>query len=427
MRTYPAILVVLIALVGGCVATEYVPPTLISLPTATVTPPVSTTPTATLPAVAVAIEPSPPPSETPHVVVIDTPTAEQLSRALIVPPGADIPPIAALATLPGAQAGAVLPAAAPSITPQVLILPTAVPTQAALGVIAPTPVPTQIALLSEGAALDPALRAVESGLDAQRGLLRAVPILTGFDTPQVREIIARGRSLGNRANVFTVVGDSNSVSGDFLRPLVLDNYCAWGGYSPLQEAVRFYNVSPDGTARSSFSRQSITTQMGFNSAAARDPFWANNPRCNRGESPLTCEVRVAQPAAAIIMLGGKDVSRMSIDTYRYNMGALVDELIGAGVVPVLTTFVVLPERDVYPASLAFNAALIEIAAARGTPLVNLWAAAETLPDHGIAADRTHLRTQPGRFCDFDGGERIYGGTLRNLLTLSALDLLRRMF
>ncbi|MCK6579649.1 MAG: hypothetical protein L6Q98_16265 [Anaerolineae bacterium] len=59
----------------------------------------------------------------------------------------------------------------------------------------------------------------------------------------------------------------------------------------------------------------------------------------------------------------------------------------------------------------------------GNGLIHL-RAARPLPDSGIASDGSHLHTQPGRFCDFDGGERRYGGTLRNLLTLQALDLLR---
>jgi hypothetical protein len=408
------------------VATEYTLPTLVSLPSHTPTLVIRITPTLTLPAVAINVAPPTATPEPPRAVILDTPTPERLSRALANVTAGSPPPIDVLATLPGGRVVAALPSIAAPPTDA----PTPMPQPAALTplpIVPLPPAPTQVALLLPGDVPISAARADTSDLDAMRRMLRGVPILAGFDTPQVRAIAARGREIGARLDVFTVVGDSNSVSGDFLRPLVLENYCTWGAFSSLQAAVRHYSASPDGTARSSFSRQSITTQMGFNSAAARDPFRANNPRCNRGESPLTCEMRVTQPAAAIIMLGGKDVGRMSIDTWRGNMSALVDEIIAAGAVPVLTTFVVLPERDVYPASLAFNAVLVEIAAERGTPLINLWAAAETLPDHGIAADRTHLRTQPGRFCDFDGGERIYGGTLRNLLTLGALDLLRQLF
>ena len=97
-----------------------------------------------------------------------------------------------------------------------------------------------------------------------------------------------------------------------------------------------------------------------------------------------------------------------------------------GVIPVLTTFVVIPERgDVYERSLEFNMALLDIAAETEMPLINLWAAAQTLPDHGIGPDHTHLKAVVGSFCSFDGAQAQYGGTLRNLLTLQALDMLRR--
>jgi hypothetical protein len=103
----------------------------------------------------------------------------------------------------------------------------------------------------------------------------------------------------------------------------------------------------------------------------------------------------------------------------------VQESITRGVIPVLTTFVVLEERaDVYPLSLEMNAALLDIADESQIPLINLWAAARALPDHGIGPDRTHLKARVGDFCNFTGAQAELGGTLRNLLTLQALDALR---
>ncbi|MCK6579652.1 MAG: hypothetical protein L6Q98_16280 [Anaerolineae bacterium] len=295
------------------------------------------------------------------------------------------------------------------------------PTLAPLPFVFPSPTPFIVAAAPtaqpvEAAALPP--------LDAAELALFGVPLLWQFDTPQVRAIIERGRALGNNPRGFTTVGDSNSLSGDFLRPLILENYCAWGSYGYLQQTVDYFNTPPLSGGESAFTHQSAAVQMGFNSAAALDPLWATDARCESGETPLTCELRTTRPAAVILMLGGRDVIAMSQTAYRENINRILDETLARGVIPVLTTFVVLPGRDAYDSSLAFNETLVDLAGERGTPLIHLWAAARPLPDSGIASDGSHLRTQPGRFCDFDGGERRYGGTLRNLLTLQALDLLR---
>ncbi|MDZ4767961.1 MAG: hypothetical protein SGJ24_02445 [Chloroflexota bacterium] len=428
--------IVVLFAVSACVAQEYTLPTSISLPTVTVTPIViAAVPTVTMTPIDMAALPT---VETPNVVILDAPTVFStatpitLSRALTN--GAPFPSVFVKVPLPGIVAPmvAVVVTLAPtiesaSIVPVVITTAppsTAIEAAPTLIAAAPTAIVSSQMAGSVGAIAAP-VESVGANLDGSRSLLRDLPTFAQFDTPQVRVIAERGRALGVRGQVFTTVGDSNSVSGDFMRPLVLENYCEWGTYSPLQEAVRYFSVPTDGISRSSFTHESIAVQMGFNSAAARDPFWATDPRCEGGETPVVCELRVVQPAIIIFMLGGKDVSRMSLATYQANMAALVDDASARGTIPVLTTFVVLPGRDVYDESLAFNLALVDIARSRGIPLINLWAAAENLPGNGIAADGTHLRTQPGRFCDFDGGEQRYGGTLRNLLTLNALDLLRR--
>ena len=69
--------------------------------------------------------------------------------------------------------------------------------------------------------------------------------------------------------------------------------------------------------------------------------------------------------------------------------------------------------------------LLDIARDEQVPLINLWSAAQTLPDEGIGPDHTHLKAQVGSYCSFDGAQQQYGGTLRNLLTLQALDQLRQ--
>jgi len=259
--------------------------------------------------------------------------------------------------------------------------------------------------------------------------LLATPILYNMDSPRLAEIFAAGQVLGNRADVFTTIGDSNTTNGDFLQSIGLENgdLCQWGEYEDLRASVDFFSVSPDAVSANSFTHagSSIAAFRGFTSAAVLDPFWATNPVCAGGESPLACEYRVSQPSVAVLMLGGRDVLAFTADDYRASVTQIVQESIASGVIPVLTTFVVLAERtDVYPLSLAMNMALLDIAEAEQIPLINLWSAAYSLPDHGIGPDRSHLKARVGDYCNFAGAELELGGTLRTLLTLQVLDALR---
>ncbi len=256
--------------------------------------------------------------------------------------------------------------------------------------------------------------------------LRETPILLNLTSERTRWLFERGRDFGLRADVFTTIGDSNTTNGDFLQPLGMgaDTYCTWGDYDYLHATVAYFSTAPTDEESNSFVHHSATAQKGFSSAAVLDPFWATGS-CRGGKSPLACEYRTIQPSVAIIMLGGIDVSDLTTADYAANMQTIVTTSIQKGVIPVLTTFVVAPDRgSVYERSLEFNLALLDIATAEGTPLINLWAAAQTLPDDGIGPDHTHLKAQVGSYCDFDGAQNRLGGTLRNLLTLQALDTLR---
>lgn len=270
--------------------------------------------------------------------------------------------------------------------------------------------------------------AQNDAIGAMEARLMSVPILYNMDAERLAEIADVGRALGSRADVFTTIGDSNTTNGDFLQPIGIDggDLCEWGDYEDLRETVAHFSVPPDDENATSFGRVSIAAFRGFTSAAVLDPFWATDPACARGESPLACEYRVARPSIAVMMLGGRDVLGFTADEYRQSVTEIVQTSIMQGVIPVLTTFVVLEERaDVYPLSLEMNMALLDIAEEAHIPLINLWAAARDLPDHGIGPDRSHLKARVGEFCNFAGAERELGGTLRNLLTLQALDALRR--
>src|SRR5688572_8534100 len=124
------------------------------------------------------------------------------------------------------------------------------------------------------AALVPELRGQQSALTDDTELLaiierlEATPIFTNMTTDQVYDIFERGQALGNRADVFTTVGDSNTTNGDFMRPLGMDNGgCDFGDYESLEETVTYFSAVPprEGQANS-FTSDSVAADIGFSSA-----------------------------------------------------------------------------------------------------------------------------------------------------------------
>lgn len=259
--------------------------------------------------------------------------------------------------------------------------------------------------------------------------LETTPLLHNLDTDAVQAIIEDGREAGRRADVFTMVGDSNTTNGDFMRPLGLDtNTCELGAYSYLQDTIDFYSMPVRDDVANSFvnSTTSIAAHKGLGSASALDPFWATSPLCEGNESPVACEYRISQPSVSIILLGQIDINytHETVDFYRANMEDIIQLSIDSGVVPVLTTLVFLPERDEWVTSIEFNGVLLDLAEQYQIPVINMWRAAQPLPGYGIGPDRSHLSARVGSFCSFTGAEQELGGTLRNLLTLQMLDMLR---
>lgn len=262
--------------------------------------------------------------------------------------------------------------------------------------------------------------------------LQSVPVLYNMATPQVAAIFSRGQALGNRANVFIKVGDSNTRSGGFLRPLGMGarGGCVLGEYSELQATIDFFSVPPRTEYANSFNSENMTAQDGLGTPGLLDPFRATDPLCQPNESPLSCEYRLVKPSVAVIMIGLMDMKIPDLENYRRNLDTIIQFSKDQGVIPVLTTYSVLPD-EINPAEplwddhLQLNTIMIEAVEKHGTPLINLWAALRPLPDYGIGPDRSHLKHEVGSFCKFTGAEQEIGGTLRNLVTLQALDELRK--
>lgn len=239
-------------------------------------------------------------------------------------------------------------------------------------------------------------------------------------TSTARTIYQRGKSLGNRANVFSKVGDSISVAADMYDPLGRGIYNL-GGYGYLQSVINFYL---DG--QNSFTNVSAAAGPGWTTESVLNPALANSAICLDGETPLNCEYRINKPAVALIMLGSNDVHYFDAGTYQYYLQQIVQITKDAGIIPVLST---IPVRIGYEEKvIQFNGVIRGVAAANGIPLWDYAGAMAGLPNSGLSGDGLHPSTSPAGYqgaADFNGENLQYGYVIRNLTMLQVLDALWR--
>jgi hypothetical protein len=240
-----------------------------------------------------------------------------------------------------------------------------------------------------------------------------------------RAIYQAGLARGNNPRVFSKLGDCMTENPFFLVTLSQGQYDL-GQYAGLQSVLDHYKGVP---ARGgdwkldSFATVGLASASGFNVAGPLDATWADPKWCKGGESPAACEFRVARPSVALIMFGTNDVGFTDPASYDYFLRSLIDQAVDAGVVPLLSTFPTRPEN--LAKSLLLNQIVARVAADYDIPLVNLNRALQPLPHQGVnPADTIHLSVPPdGRVDRFTPDELQYGFTMRNLVTLQALQAL----
>lgn len=263
---------------------------------------------------------------------------------------------------------------------------------------------------------------------AMQARLENTPLLYNMTAPQVYTIYRRGLERGMRPNVFMKVGDSMTAEQAFLWGFGLGQYHL-GPYGHLQAVIDFFSVPPHDGEANSFTNVSWAAQTGFTSGAVFNAYWVDPEICYEYDEyapPLYCEYYQIQPAVAIILFGSQDVRVFDTLAFQVNIEHIVRDLSLLGVIPVLNTFPSHPDSDTWEKSLLFNTLILEVANLYGVPVINLWRASRNLPDYGISGlDGFHLSNGYESDYSFNGAEGVYGTTLRNLLTLQALDELRR--
>ena len=252
-----------------------------------------------------------------------------------------------------------------------------------------------------------------------------IPAWLSGVTLHSREIFIKGQSLGNRANVFSKVGDSITVSPNFLTPIGLGQYDL-GAYGSLAGVVAYFSQANARTANS-FANESLAAGGGWSSYELLLPERANKAVCVN-DAPLVCEYRVVKPALALIMVGTNDSGSGSPDQFAGNLRQIVQTSIDMGVIPVLST--IPPKRiddDQTARVNAFNKVIRAIAQQYDVPLWDYWALMENASNEGMSKDGLHPSFPPdGSAARFTTDNLQYGYTIRNLSALQTLDVLWRL-
>jgi hypothetical protein len=241
-------------------------------------------------------------------------------------------------------------------------------------------------------------------LDAWKSM-PIVPVVS----PRMLAVYQAGLAAGRNPNRFSKIGDCQNITTYFLASF--DNskgYRLGTQYAYLQPTIDHF--------AGSWSRQSLAVKGGENVAASMDPLWADPKKCNAGEMPIACEIRVNNPSIVTISME----ESWSGDLVKYNeyLRKIVEYVLSQNVVPILAT-----RAEVPGSKNSINEVVTRVAYDYQVPLWNFGVSVLPLPSYGLTADGFHL-SQAGNFFD-DPNSMKEGWPWRNLTALQAIDAVYR--
>ena len=244
----------------------------------------------------------------------------------------------------------------------------------------------------------------------------SIPVVPEGASSRIIDVFQRGLTRGRDPNRFSKIGDCQNITPYFLS--VFDDpskYRLGDQFAYLQPTIDQF--------KDSWSRSSVATHGGFNAATEMSPFWTLVPRpeeCEKGETPVACEIRVNNPSFAIISM--EEAWSGDLQKYDHYLRLLVEYILSQDVVPIIATRAELPNTQI-----SINQTVAQIAYDYSIPLWNFGRATLALPDYGLSPDGFHLTpgTVEGNFF-FDDPDRMQlGWTWRNLTALQTLDAVSR--
>ena len=196
------------------------------------------------------------------------------------------------------------------------------------------------------------------------------PILT----ERHREIYQNGIRAGNDPTYFAVIGDCQTMTGQFLGLYYnLDSNLFTENTENYLETIAFFREK-------SIKYNTPGNMDGANPAAhllpGRPVDYIEAGVCFENESSLQCELRAYKPSIVFIRLGTHWTERDPI-----YLRQIVQTLLDANVLPIIATKVDNHEEDN-----SINQEIALIAQEYDIPLWNMWAAMQGLPDHGLDAE-----------------------------------------
>ena len=234
---------------------------------------------------------------------------------------------------------------------------------------------------------------------------------------RAREIYLLGKQMGNRRNVFSLVGDNLTLTEYFMRGYSGEYHLR--GYDYLLPTVQYFNI--DTGNGMNYARDPVSAGADWLSYNAMDTSKSGN-RCDFGETPLDCEYRLVRPAVALIMIGTNDVPWRPVNDYLNDLRRILDTTISHGVVPVLSTIPV--RRGSEDNVTAYNQTIRNLAVEYEIPLWDLNSDLAPLQDAGLSGDGVNLSVPPGSTpatVDFTDENLKYGTTMRNLRAMQMLQ------
>ncbi len=224
-------------------------------------------------------------------------------------------------------------------------------------------------------------------------------------------IYAQGLAKGNDPAHFSKVGDCQNITTYFLAIFDdPDQYRLGSEYAYLQEAVDHFSGS--------FSRESLAVSGGMNVASVLSTYWVDDDRCQDGESPLACELRLHQPTIVLISMEESWGSNNKVENYEKYMRQIIEQVIEFGAVPVLAT-----KADNLEGDHQINQAIVRLAHEYDIPLWNFWLAVQPLPNHGLLEDGFHLTHGLNYYDENKNLKQAW--PVRNLTALQVLDAVWR--
>ncbi len=246
------------------------------------------------------------------------------------------------------------------------------------------------------------------------GTLNGLPLDSFIVMPpnvidHVRSIYARGQALKRNPHAFMRIGDSTIEFPYFFIAFDQKRY-KLGVYEYLQPTIDYY--------AGYFSRRSAAAKVAQHSWTVTNPAWVNRSDCKRGETPIACELRLANPSIALIRLGTNDAGNIKL--FEKNLRPLIEDLIDQGVIPILST-----KADRQPGMLDVNHLMRQWATEYTIPLWDLDVVMEGMPTRGLWRDGVHMTNfAPMDYTDAIAYQR--GHAMQNLTALMALDRVRRV-